>query len=118
MHIARMAHESDRIVVVASGFGVWQDGRCVASARWADVQRVRALRRSELTPHLVCLTVTLTAGGELEVHERLPGWAAFVAAAVAALPGMPAAAVWRPTVPDPTSEVPDALLFQRRTRTG
>lgn len=79
--------DRDRIVIVSSGFGVWEGGRCVAAARWGDVERV-AVSRQTPSPALVALHVTLRDGAQVQLHAEVPGWNQFLAAASAALPGM------------------------------
>jgi hypothetical protein len=78
---------TDRVVLVAAGFGVWQAGRHLASARWTDVVRVRALRRDGETEPPV-LALKLRDGTEVLVQATLPGFGSFLDAAEKALPGM------------------------------
>jgi hypothetical protein len=97
-----------RVVVVTSGFGLWNAGRHVMSARWTDVARIRV--RGAVPPASgVVLVVTQRNGAEIELPSTLTGWEAFVDAAPAMLPGMrPAATAPR----DPEGIV----LFERASR--
>lgn len=87
-------HATDRVVVVAMGFGVWQGGHHVASARWADVVRVSAVRRDVVPTDGLTLALRLRDGTEILVHEALPGFEPFLAAAHARLPGIQRGATW------------------------
>ena len=104
--------ESDRIVLVASGFGLWLGGRHVASARWGDVERVCAIRGPDEHVPLI-VAVTLAGGSAIELHEDVPGWLAFLHAARGQLAGMPPAEQWRAELPAGGGEL---LLFDRRAR--
>jgi hypothetical protein len=104
--------ESDRIVLVASGFGLWLAGRHVASARWGDVERVRAIRPQDEHAPLV-VEVALAGGSVVELREDVPGWLAFLHAARVQLAGMPPAERWRAELPAGGGEL---LLFDRRAR--
>ncbi|MEO8577586.1 MAG: hypothetical protein ABI556_12830 [Gemmatimonadales bacterium] len=79
---------TDRVVLVAAGFGVWQAGRHLASARWTDVVRVRALGRDAGANDSSVLALELRDGTEILVRETLPGFGPFLDAAETALPGM------------------------------
>jgi len=107
-------HASDRIVVVGAGFGVWQAGRHVASARWSDVMRMRAATRDEATTGRVYVTLVLRDGMEVVVHEGLPGYQSFLAAAETALPGMRPRAAWLAAVQEPAGATDETLLFERK----
>ena len=98
--------EPTRLVVVASGFGLWREGRHQLSARWADVARVEC--RSD-PPTLV---ISLADARELRVDATIAGWAEFLAAAPGALLGARTHTVWLPlpVLPDGGAVV----LFERR----
>ena len=109
-----MIDDTDRIVMVASGFGLWRGGRHVGSARWADVARISALTDAASAEPGVRVQVTLDTGMVLDLPESLPGWAAFLGIAAERLPGMPRLAAWRPTMAAP-ADAP-RLLFERKGR--
>jgi hypothetical protein len=77
-----------RIVVVASGFGLWRDGRHVASARWSDVVGVHASAPGPDAP-VEGVEIELADGRVLALDGTLPGWRDFVHAAGSRLTGMP-----------------------------
>jgi hypothetical protein len=97
------------------GFGVWRGGRHLASARWTDVVRVRALgRESELTGRLR-IALQLRDGSEVLVHEELPGFELFLAAAEAKLEGMPGSGTWMAAI-QPAVTRKETVLFERDAR--
>ena len=75
--------DQGRIVVVAAGFALWQGGRCVAAARWADVRLVNARRKQA---DAVTIRVELTDGTVMELDDAAPGFDAFLDRAVVVLP--------------------------------
>ena len=106
-------HVTDRVVLVGSGFGVWNGGRHQASARWADVVRVRAFTGGKPESGRVHVGLTLRDGTEVLVHDTVPGYQSFLAAAEAALPGMRAPAAWLAEVQVGGGAASEALLFDR-----
>ena len=66
-----------RVVVVNAGFALWQGGRCVAAARWGDIQRLRAYHRATAGDALH-LGVELADGSVMELHEAAPGFDLYV----------------------------------------
>jgi hypothetical protein len=106
-------HATDRIVLAGTGFGVWEGGRHLASTRWADVSRVRALKHDALTTDLICVAVSLRDGNEILVHEEVPGFDAFLAAAETRLSGMQPRSAWWSTVVQPAFARNETLLFER-----
>ena len=106
-------HAKDRIVIVGTGFGVWDGGRHRASARWSDVSRVRAFKQDEAKSDLVCVAVGLRDGSEILVHEEVPGFEPFLAAAESRLPGMQRRSAWLPAVVQPGFAPNETLLFER-----
>lgn len=80
-----------RIVVVAAGFALWQGGRCVAAARWADIRLVRARRKDV---DAVTMRVELTDGTVMELDDAAPGFDAFLDRAVVVLPKLLPYAAW------------------------
>ena len=102
----------ERLVVVAAGFGAWRADRHLASARWADVLRVRTLAPTGGAPELT-LALTLRDGSEFLAPASAPGFAAFVSAAEASLPGMLPSAAWLAAAPTATADV---VLFERPAR--
>ena len=108
---------TDRIVIVASGFGLWRGGRHAGSARWSDVSRIQAtVDRTSAEPG-VLVRVALDTGMVLDLVDTLPGWAGFLAAAADRLPGMPRLAAWLPALLAPTSAEAERVLFERKSRT-
>lgn len=85
-----------RIVVVAAGFALWRGGRCIAAARWADINRLRAYRTDVDAPDQVRLVVDLRDGTTLEYLEAAPGFDLFLDRASATLPGLLRFAAWHP----------------------
>lgn len=82
---------ADRVVSVVAGFGVWQGTRHLASARWIDVVGIRACADAG---ERVELTLALRDDTEVQVHESLPGYEAFLDAAEAALPTLRRRSDW------------------------
>ena len=109
-------HETDRVVLVAAGFGVWHGGRHQASARWTDVARVRALGADGMAAGRIRVVVLLDNGTEVIVHEQVPGYASFLAAAEKSLPGMRPRASWLASLHERTGAGTEAVLFERRAR--
>jgi len=83
--------DQGRIVVVAAGFALWQGGRCVAAARWADVRLVRARRKAD---DAATIRVELTDGTVMELDDAAPGFDAFLDRAVVVLPKLLPYAAW------------------------
>jgi hypothetical protein len=110
--------ESDRIVVVTSGFGVWTGGRPGPAVPWRDVTRVVALRRAVAGAVAVHLRVTLVDGRALEMHDRMAGWGSFLQAAPERLSPMPAAAAWWPAAIHPELGDSEIVLYERATGAG
>ena len=106
-------HATDRVVLVGAGFGVWHGGRHAASARWADVTRVRAFGSDEATTGQVGVTLELRDGITVTVHEGLPGFAAFLAAAEQRLPGMRQRTSWSTEVTRPAVVGSEVVVFER-----
>jgi len=106
------------LVATAIDFAVLRDGQRVADGRWENVVRARALKRDEFTTDLVCLVLTLHDGSEFLTHEEAPGWAAFLAAAEAALPGMRPRAAWWPELVRPAFARSEMVLFERSAAAG
>ena len=79
---------TDRIVVLAAGFGVWIDNRHIASGRWGDVVEVRIADQGQSPSNHVNLVVVLRDGTEVFIDNNLSGYHAFLGAAEAALPGL------------------------------
>ena len=104
---------TDRIVVVAAGFGVWQAGRHLASARWTDVVHVRALARSVGSADPSGLALRLRDGTEIRVHETLPGFVPFLTAAETTLLGMRRRADWLAAEGAPDGAQRETVLFER-----
>jgi hypothetical protein len=103
-----------RVVVVAAGFGLWRDGKCLAAGKWTDVAQLRA-HRSSATPPSVSLIIQLRDGSEVEILEEASGWATLVNALPSRLPGAPGPESWIAEVREsPTGEA-DRTLFEPRT---
>ena len=112
-------HATDRVVLVASGFGIWQDGRHAASGRWGDVVEVRLVERDapEADP-VIIIAMKLRDGCEVLLHERVPGFEQFLAAAERSLPGMRPRASWRAAAMPPAVPRNGTVLFERVARPG
>ncbi len=104
--------ELGRIVVVAAGFALWKDGRCIAAARWADIRRVRALR-VDGNADVIRLHVELADGTLLEFHEQAPGFDAFLDRASATLPGLLSFASWHPQLMLSAPGSDAVVIFER-----
>ena len=105
--------DSDRIVVVGSGFGVWAGGRPGPAMPWRDVARVAAFRQPVDGTVAVHLRVTLADGRALEMHDRMAGWGSFLQATPERLAPMPAAAAWWPAAIHPDLGQGEIVLFDR-----
>jgi hypothetical protein len=105
--------DSDRIVVVGSGFGAWAGGRPGPAVPWRDVTRVVAFRRAVDGAVAVHLRLTLADGRTLELHDRMAGWGSFLQAAPERLAPMPAAAQWWPAAIHPDLGTGEIALFER-----
>ena len=99
-------------MLVAAGFGVWQAGRHLASARWTDVVRVRALAGGSGTVSPLGLAVVLRDGTEVLIQDTLPGFIPFISAAETALPGMRRRATWLADARQSETRA-DTVLFER-----
>ena len=106
-------HATDRVVLVASGFGVWQGGRHVASARWTDVARVRAFTGADATKDLLHVALRLRDGTEVLVQEDVPGFEQFLATAEKSLPGMLARSSWRRRPTQAAAASSEVVLYER-----
>jgi len=104
--------ELGRIVVVAAGFALWKDGRCIAAARWADIRRVLA-HRTDSTTDTIRLHVELADGTLLEFHEKAPGFDAFLDRASVTLPGLLAFASWHPKLMLSAPAGDGMVIFER-----
>ena len=109
MNIVPPGEDLGRIVVVAAGFALWKGGRCIAAARWADIQRVRAYRRAGATPAAARLGVELADGTVMEFHESAPGFDLFLDRASATLAGLVPLSTWRAALTD----AEPAVIFER-----
>ena len=99
-----------RIVVVAAGFAVWRDGRCVAAARWADVRQVRArLKNADTTT----IRVELTDGTVMELDDAAPGFDAFLDRAAAVFPKLLPFAAWDGPLRDGEAPAEGIVLYER-----
>jgi len=106
-----------RVVVVAAGFGLWQDGRCLAAGKWTDVSQLRAHITSS-TPPSISLIIQLRDGSEVEIREEAPGWATLVNVLPSKLPGTPAPETWITELRAAPSAESERTLFERRTIKG
>ena len=103
-----------RIVVVAAGFALWTGGRCIAAARWADIQRLRAYRPSGESTDTLRLGVDLKDGTVMEFREPAPGFDLFLDRASATLPGLIAYASWHPALMLAPPGGEGAVIFERQ----
>jgi hypothetical protein len=87
-----------RVVVVAAGFALWRTGRCVAAARWSDVQRLVARQCSFPAAEALALVVELADGTQVELHEDAPGFDAFLDRAAVTLRGLTPYERWHSAV--------------------
>ena len=108
--------ENDRIVIVASGFGLWLDGQHVASARWGDIARLRAVRVAGSAARSVVVEITLADGATIELREHVAGWLGFLNAAASRLSGMPPIEHWRPELSAPDAPAGEVVLYDRTAR--
>ena len=113
MSIIPLGEDLGRIVVVAAGFALWKGGRCIAAARWADIQRVRAYRRPGATPDAARLGVELADGTVLEFHESAPGFDLFLERGSATLGGLVPFATWRPALALGPLDAEPTVIFER-----
>ena len=104
---------TDRVVLVAAGFGVWQAGRHLASARWTDVVRVRAVGRNAALTNASALVLLLRDGTEIIVDGTLPGFDPFLDAAEKTLPGMSQRATWLGLIGKSDVGQRETVLFER-----
>jgi hypothetical protein len=105
-----------RVVVVAAGFALWSGGRCVAAARWTDVRRLRAYRRSAPPAVGLCLSVELLDGSLMELREEAPGFDAFLNRASATLQGLLPYSVWHHTLSAAPTGGDGVVLYERSAR--
>jgi hypothetical protein len=109
---------TDRVVLVAAGFGVWQAGRHVASTRWTDVVRVHATGRDAGTTDPVSLVVRLRNGTEFSVSASLAGFEPFLLAAETRLLGMRQRVEWLAGMEPSPAAQPAMVLFERYATPG
>ncbi len=103
-----------RVVVVAAGFALWRGGRCVAAARWADVERLIARQYSFPASEALALRVELIDGTQMELLEDAPGFDAFLDRAAVTLRGLTPYERWHSAV---VSLSGDSLtVYERNTR--
>lgn len=107
---------TDRVVLVAAGFGVWHGGRHQASARWTDVARVRAVREGGAATGRIRLAVALDNATEVLIHEQVPGYASFLGAAERSLRGMIPRTSWMASLHEATGAGGEVVLFERPAR--
>ncbi len=105
-------HETDRIVVVGAGFGLWQNDRHVASGRWSDIVEVRALRSHGPDQQMVSVVLKLRDGPDVSFGDELSGYQSFLVAAESALPRMRPHAEWVMADEQPPGSG-EVLLFTR-----
>ena len=108
-----MSDEQGRVVVVAAGFALWLQGKCVAAARWSDIRRLRAMRRPSVAGEQISLIVELTDGTTLELMERAPGFGQFAERAGSVLTGLRPIGEWRESQPAEAPSPNGTLLFKR-----
>ena len=111
-------HATDRVVLVAAGFGVWQGGRHVASARWTDVERVVAVRSETASTPRLRVMLRLQGVDDVFLAADLPGFEHFLAVAEQSLPGMRRSTSWRKVEHPGASVQQDLVLFDRTVRSG
>ena len=109
------ANDLGRIVVVAAGFALWKGGRCIAAARWADIQRLRAYRPAGELLNTARLGVELRDGSVLEFLEAAPGFELFMDRASATLAGMLPFAGWHPALMLAPAGSEPVVIFERRS---
>ena len=76
------------------------------------------MRGEGTTTTRLIIAVTLRDGTEVLLHEEVPGFEQFLAAAERALPGMRPRASWRGAVTHPPMTPTGTVLFERRARPG
>lgn len=113
MSFVPLGEDLGRIVVVAAGFALWKGGRCIAAARWADIQRVRAYRRPGATPDAARLGVELADGTVMEFHEAAPGFDLFLERGSATLAGLVPFATWRAELALGPLDAEPTVIFER-----
>lgn len=113
MSVVSPGDDLGRIVVVAAGFALWKGGRCIAAARWADIQRLRAYRPTDAASDAVRLGVNLADGTVMEFHEAAPGFDLFLDRASATLPGLLTFASWHPALMLAAPGGEGTVLFER-----
>ena len=104
-----------RVVVVAAGFALWKGGRCIAAARWADIQQLRAYRPANTASGSIRLVITLADGSVLEANEDAPGFDAFLDRGSATLSGLLPLASWHPALVLATPGSDGTVIFERAT---
>lgn len=109
------ADDLGRIVVVAAGFALWKGGRCIAAARWADIQRLRAYRPATDATSFARLGVDLRDGSVLEFLEAAPGFDLFMDRASATLTGLLPFAGWHPALMLAPAGSEPTVIFERRS---
>jgi hypothetical protein len=111
--MAPPAVDKGRVVVVAAGFALWVGGRCVAAARWADIQRLRA---NQTAAGSLALRVEMTDGTVLELDEAAPGFDLFLDRAAVVLHGLAPFKSWHPALAAAGSGGQGVVIFERLTR--
>lgn len=97
------------------GFGVWEGGSHRASARWMDVVRVSIRMGGAMSAGGMCLALRVRDGADILVHDALPGFRSFLAAAETRLPGMQPLNAWWPEASLPAAGPDERVIFERRT---
>lgn len=108
-----MADETDRIVVISAGFGVWRGGKCLAFGRWSDITAVSMIERGAGAAN--GLSLALRDGSTLELRDDTAGWKGFLMGAQSRLPGVPTPEMWEAAVATTGDDARHMLFYQRRS---
>jgi len=111
--VAAPAADRGRIVVVAAGFALWQDGRCVAAARFSDIRRLRAVHAASVDPQAVAIHVDLGDGSVMELRDQAPGFDLFLDRAATLLKGLKPFASWRDAVHGDDAPAGGLVIFEK-----
>jgi hypothetical protein len=93
-----LTHDIEGLICTTTNYNEESTSTEVA---WADVCRAVVFKKDLLTVDLICMSVEVSDGHSVLVHERMDGWDALVRKLPEYLPGCRPFEVWYPEVDIP-----------------
>ena len=114
-HSSSLLFDSVSIRLTVDGFELREEERVVAGAKWADIVEARAFKRDLITTDLICVLCRIGTGSDddsgVEVHGEMPGFAGWMNALPAHLPGVEAD--WFGLIMLPPMKTCERLIWRR-----